>query len=489
MGGLLIAQLYVPADPFNLLFTEKNMFLNDDRPGTFIFRPMFNSTKSKSIWELKIRSEFFYNSNAPNLENMSDRWIGKGVGHFSSINLSYVSKYFAGSAEPYFFISQNANYNEPERLAKFSRLNDNRPHTDSPYTSYGIRELQIYAKFKDIGVGYSNANMWWGSGMHSSIMMTNNTSGFGHIFLGTVGEKTYKNIGINARYIFSKFDKRSLYQPYFNAFAISLSYYSDNIYTIGVTKSSILGGTNDNVSWIEAATSVFGSGFIPESVTDDEFLENWNLDDRAAVAHFSIDIKKSMLKIFFEIGKNDIVRDINIFLVHPDNALATTLGIRKYELFNLEQMFFGIEYTNLILPRMQHRVPSGDWYERAIFDYSSYNGRRWVAHSGSDSDDFLLILGWLDDKITILPSINYERHGHRWPTSVLGSNLISDQLYDVPPETKLEFRLDLRYKYKDYNLNLYYEREIVLNLESRDKIRNGNVLWVGIERDIDNLFR
>ena len=68
-----------------------------------------------------MRSELFFNSNAPNLENMSDRWVGKGFGQFSSVNLTFINQYFVLIAEPYYFIDQNAEYNEPERLPKFSR--------------------------------------------------------------------------------------------------------------------------------------------------------------------------------------------------------------------------------------------------------------------------------------------------------------------------------------------------------------------------------
>lgn len=111
-----------------------------------------------------------------------------------------------------------------------------------------------------------------------------------------------------------------------------------------------------------------------------------------------------------------------------------------------------------------------------------------MAHSGSDSDDLLLMFGWLDDNLTILPSFNYERHGIRGSTSVIETNLFADQLNDIWPETKLEFRLDIRYKYKAYKINLYYEREVTLNLESKDKTRKGNVIWAGVERDITKDF-
>ncbi len=487
---ILTAQTYIPADPFNLLFTEKNIFLENKKPGSLIIRPLFEPVESNSMWLLKVRNEFFYNNDVPNLENMSDRWVGKGAGYFSSINLSYVDKYFSLSIEPYYFINQNDDYKEPQRLPKFSRLNDNRPHTSSPYIAYGVRELQIYAKFKGIGAGFSNANMWWGSGIHSSIMMTNNTSGFGYAFLGTLSETMYKNIGINARYIFSKLDKKSLYKPYYSAFAISISYYLDNIYTIGITKTALTGGshpTADKVTWQDAALAIFGSGLIPDSWNVDDYRENWSTDDHAAAGYFSVDIKRSMLKLFFGIGRNDIVWDPLQLLVYPDHAIAINIGMRKYKIFQFEQLFFGIEYTNLMLPRLSHLLAPGDWYARDQYDYNSYDGRRWVAHSGSDSDDLLIIFGWLDDTITILPSFNYERHGLRQPTSIAETNLILDQINDIWTETKLEFRLDLRYKYKAYKLNLYFEREVTLNLESKDKTQKGFVVWIGIEREFDKV--
>ncbi len=488
--GTLVAQIYIPADPFNLLYAEKKVLLGHNRYGTLTIRPLFKPVGSNSAWSLKVRSEFYYNSNAPNLENMSDKWIGKGVGHFSSVNLSYVNQYFGLSVEPYYFIDQNDDYNEPHRITIFSRLNDNRPHTNSPYVAYGIRELQIYAKYKGIGAGFSNANMWWGPGLHSSIMMTNNTSGFGYAFLGTVNEKMYKNIGINARYIFSKFDKKSLYQPYFSAFVIGLSYYSDNIYTIGVSKTALTGGTHpaaDAVTWQEAALAVLYSGIMPKSISQDDYRKQWSTDDHAVAGYFSINIKKSLLKLFLEIGRTDIISELSQFLVYPDHAMAINIGMRKYGFFGLEQLFFGIEYTHLKISRLAFLHKTGNWYERPAYDYSSYNGRVWVAHSGSDSDDLLIMFGWLGETITILPSFNYERHGFQRPVSQAETSFLFDQVNEIWPETKLEFRLDLRYKYKAYKLNLYYEREVILNLESRDKIRTGNVIWVGIERELDNV--
>ena len=40
-----------------------------------------------------------------------------------------------------------------------------------------------------------------------------------------------------------------------------------------------------------------------------------------------------------------------------------------------------------------------------------YDGRRYTAHSGADSDDALLYFGYLSDFNDIILSFNYERHG------------------------------------------------------------------------------
>ena len=56
---------------------------------------------------------------------------------------------------------------------------------------------------------------------------------------------------------------------------------------------------------------------------------------------------------------------------------------------------FGIEYTNLILAKTWKFRPTPNWYNRDFYDYSSYDNRRWSAHSGSDSDDLYIFFAQL----------------------------------------------------------------------------------------------
>lgn len=486
--SIIYAQVYIPADPYNLLFSEKKAFMNNRNFGSLSLRPTFYSNSADSnVVTVKYRSELFYNSNAPNLENMSDRWIGKGAGMFSSINLSFRNKYIMGSIEPYYFISQNANYENPSRNPLFSRLNDNQSHhLESPYQAAGLREFQLYLHKNGIGGGISNANMWWGPGIHSAIVMTNNTSGFTNILLGTLEEKRFKDWGFIGRWTFSKFDDRNTYEPYFTSMILGVTYYSDPVVSIGLTRAIITGGSytekSDSLRWFDAALSLFTSKIT--SGDNRTYEARWSPDDQMISGYVSTYFPKSKLTLFIEIGRTDIAWDIDDFLLTPDHAIATNFGMRKYNLFNKNNLFFGMEYIKILTTRFIGRNPNvGPWNNRPGFEFNSFNGRHFGPHSGPDSDDFIVYVGWQQNNFTIIPSFNYERHGVRLPAGQKESGGFTSSV-NTYPEVKIEFRLDLRYVYKEYLLNMYLERETVNNLEFRDKERTGTVIWFGVEKNL-----
>jgi hypothetical protein len=489
----IFCQTYYPADPFYLLEIEKNLIDKNTDASSLLFRPTFNSQNLNNNWHINARSELFYNSNAPNLENTSDKWIGKGISAFNSINISYINRYFGLVVEPYYFMSQNKEYDEPNRAPKFTVLNDARPHKKRPYSTFGLREMQVFAKINEFGIGWSNANMWWGSGVHSSSSMSNNTSGFGNIFIGTLEEKRVNDWGFNGRYIISKFDKKSSYEPYFIAAIIGATYYSDPIISIGFVREALVGGTHedvqkDEVTFLSAALSIFKGILIPDDL--EQYRKDWSFDDHAGTIYTSLIFKKSKLKVFFELGRSDLSSNLWSLLVYPDHVIATNIGFRKYGLFSNENLFLSMEYFQNKNSRSSHRIQAGDWYIRKQYEFNSYNGRRWAAHSGSDSDDWLFTFGWINDKFSILPSINYERHGLTQPTVDIGEEFLLQEINDLWTEAKLEFRIDLRYTYKNYRFNMYFENELMINLESTGKTRRGQVLWLGVERDLNSdLFK
>ena len=152
------------------------------------------------------------------------------------------------------------------------------------------------------------------------------------------------------------------------------------------------------------------------------------------------------LKLYAEIGMNDNRMYFADFLSQPDHSMATILGVRDYGIGRNNNIIWGFEWTNMMITyTSRHRIGgSGEWYERKLYDYSTYKGRRWAAHSGTDSDDWYFYLGYLSDKIMFVPALNYERHG-----------IVSHR----PAEVKLELKINYQYKYNDIWFGVFFEKQ------------------------------
>ena len=428
---------------------------------------------------------------------------------FTSINTVYNSEHVFASIEPYYFISQNDDYREPQRIPKFSHLNDNRAHLETPYTAVGIRETQIYLKHNGFGGGFSNANMWWGPGMYSSLMMTNNTTGFGHLMLGTINEKRIKDWGFNGRYIFSKFGKKSDSKPYYSGFIFNTTYYSKPIITFGFARTFLSGGKNTNydIGMLEAALLPFEFVNIEKSENQEDIL---NPVDQNYAGYINLRFPESGLVMFLEYGRNEGPGSFKDFILHPDHSRAFILGVRKYGLFNNVNLMFGFEYANLIQTAFWQLRDTPDWNNASQFDFNTYDGRYWAAHSGPDSDDFTIYFAYNNNKLVIMPSINYERHNITHPNALVqqyANTIVYDNFYDKYfieenrtilydmshlAEGKIELKLDLRYLFKGFRFSFYYELETIYNKSflhssamSGVQKKSTNVIWIGVEKSFD----
>ena len=472
---ILAAQQFISADPFNLIGIEQDGFRDSIQIHSLMLRPIMNETTNRK-WSVITRSEIYLNDNAPNLENMGNRYVGKGAGFFTGLNISYAGKYVSFSLEPFYFTSQNKEVNVTGRKSIFSRLNDVPLKSASPFSSAGLREAQIYFHYKEFGFGFSNANMWWGPGLHNTLTMTNNTTGFSHLMVGTLREKRIRNIGLNVRYIFSKLDK-TLGEPYYTSLVWTVRFYTEPFITVGISRNYLSGGLPTDrpfTDW-DAALIVFEQLLIDTKIK--EYPPDWDPHDpwdQTMSGFVMLDFPESKLRLYAEFGTNDHRQDFSDLRAQPDHASAYILGLRKYGLLHNDNFVAGFEYTNLILGKFWKYRATPNWYDRNFYDYSSYDDRRWAAHSGADSDDLLIYFGYHSDKWACIPAFNFERHG---------------VLYARPAEVKIELRLDFRYTYREYHLNVFYEREWLEHAGFiPDKWRIGNVIWFGVERDITNLF-
>ena len=446
----LPAQTHIPADPFYLLQYEKAQFkgLLPMRPN--VFRPIYFNTDSTSF-SFTIRSESYYNDNAPNQENMDVRYFSKGVGNFNSLQLAFNSPYLSLMIEPYIMQNNFLFVKGINRNGTFSVLNDRPLKYSQKPRNNGFRNLLAFIHYKGIGFGLHNGNRWWGPGIHTSLQMTNNTQPFPAQVIGTVQEIRIGSFGLFALHTFAKINEESGSEAkYYTSLNAQLNWYGPVYISIGLSRNYLTGGagyfTKHEWSEIDAKNIVFENIFTSNLLNSEYTVGGHDIWDQTLSGYLTITLPRRDLKVYAEIGFNDNRMYFADFLSQPDHSMATIFGIRDYGVGEGKNLIWGFEWTNMMITySSRHRISGkGTWYNKDIYDYSSYFGRRWGAHSGTDSDDWYVYAGYLSDKLMFIPALNYERHG-----------IVKAR----PAEVKLEFRLDTRYKYKNTWFGIYYEKQ------------------------------
>ena len=488
--------MWFDASPGSLYYYEFNNQNPIDNQN--IIRPFINNHSTNLFFGFQ--QEYYLNSNYPNQENMGNKYFSKGLGSFTSYKLAYKNNFMFFSAEPFLLnVSENLNDNfyypdyytiqdqvvrPSERPGAFKWLNDRPLDPYKEQKNQGIREFQLYLHHEGLLVGLSNVNRWWGPGIHSSLTMSNNTAGFPHFFLGVSDKKLFsKNIKLNFNYMVGEVGE--FVTPfYFTGFAGSLTHISkESDVTVGVTRTYVSGGIKlpGSRQWsIEDAAKLPLEGLLLSSKKDLWYTEGKGTDKWDQVMTFIAQgyFKPSKLKVYFEIGFNDHLHNLYELRAHWDISAAYLYGIRKKGLFGHKNIIFGVEYLDLIQRTFSdHRGTTATWFDESMYNSNSYMGRRWSAHSGVDSDDFYFYLGYQGDSWTILPAFNYERHG---------------VVYHFPPEVKIELRMSVIYKYKNWLFDLYYENEYFENIgfiNSNDNVWLDNPLPESIRRSSTLIFK
>ena len=233
------------------------------------------------------------------------------------------------------------------------------------------------------------------------------------------------------RYTFTELNHKKGYESiYFTALTAQATIYAKQIITVGFSRNFLTGGVDVGVPWTrkDAQKIIFEGVFIKNLQQLDYTIAGHDPWDQTISTWINFVFPESKMKLYLEIGFNDNRFNLWDFIVQPDHAVGSIIGFRMYGLFNNDNLIAGFEYANLIKGRHHIFRQSPNWYDRPLYENFSYDGRRWGAHSGADSDDLLFFVGIINKKWSFIPSFNFERHG---VTSFR------------PPEIKSELRIDL----------------------------------------------
>ena len=317
----------------------------------------------------------------------------------------------------------------PYKENEFSVLNDV-PLLDI-YKQNRFRNTGLKLHFHGISAGFGNWDQWWGPGIHNSLSLSNNAQGFYHYYIGTDGNQSVgKYVDFSFKYFASRPMQNLKGDDYFlSAWFLGVKY---KFLELGLNRNVVSGGYPD-LPWEQQD--------VLTVLIDQNNIKYW---DTINTYYILANFEESGLKVFLEIGFPNRSYAGQDPEVYSDHAMASNLGLRKQGAFGSENLLFGFEYTRSVQGIYYNILPTPNWYDNIKYNYSSYKGRRWAAHSGSDSDDFLIFVGYKDERKSFIYGLNYERHG---------------VTYHFPPEVKFESRISVSYKYRNTQLFINYENE------------------------------
>ncbi len=434
---LTISQI-LSQDLINQTFIKKIL----DRESIVLSLP---KTKTKKPFRIVYNQKLFINSNLPNLENLGGLYIPKGFGLNTSFLLEFRNDFLYFSAEPQVQNIFRFPSSIPQKENIFSVLNDVELKNPN-LTNNRIKNIGFKLHYKNLNVGYGNWNHWWGPGVHNSLGLSNNANGFYHLYADLQNYELLDNtLYVNAKLLTSSEMSNYSKVPYYlSSWLIDINYQNIN----AGFSSHILSGGVEGLPW-----SFHEALLLPFSKKNIKYWDNTNL------YYLSYSNKSSNLKIYYEWGYPKRSFGNYSPSIFSDHSRGSVLGMIKYSIFDNEDFFGGFEVTRLLQGSYYYKIPSPNWYDNIKYNYSSYNNRRWAAHSGSDSDDILIFIGFSKKRLSIIYGINFERHGIT---------------HSFPPEVKLENKFNVSYAIGNTSIYLTYENEY---FEHYAFIDNNKNIW------------
>ena len=407
ISNIAFSQTFLFSDPFNILFKPEI---------SSSFRPSIHN----SVSGFYIKPNYLFSSStSPNFDNVGNKFSLRGNNSYYGISYQYFGKNIILLLEPYIINKENKPMPIYSRGGRYVYNNEVLNRRTTPYTSSGFRESLFFLHYNFIGFGKSNLNQWLGPGMHNTLTMTNNTKGFDHYFIGTLQEKFLTDlIAIEGRYTFSKLNDNNG-GVYYTNLAFSLSFHNKGILKVGFIRDFLSGGIttdeNEIISQEDAMRLVFEPLFS-DSKKQLKYTSRWGFEpwDQILTGFIQI-IPEKDTHFYLEIGTGDHRKNLTDLFAHWDHNLAYVIGFKKYFQFPFSKSnsyLFGLEYTTLTGNSNTRKFRgSGPWYDNWWYDYSSFDGRRWAAHSGSDSDDLIFYFGMNQNNSSLMIFYSEERKG------------------------------------------------------------------------------
>ena len=480
LGSLLAqdnraAQLLEGKDSLNSLAIRSVVFYSADT----------NKNKKTKQFDFKVLPVYFSNQfNSHHPYGYNDGSMIPASGYQTQIAAGVYAK--AGPLQlqfmPEFVYAANPNYQSNTQYGSSN---------NKPFQKFSLGQSAISISVNAFSLGVANNNIWWGPGVTSALLMSDNAPGFGHVFLKTrrpaktpighfefevIGAKLENDISLpyeNTHLQFRNFDKN---WRYYNAYVFSYQPKWIPHMFVGMTRGMQRMGEEVN-----ASRGNFGSKYVPILFKALQKKNDWGDDtlhtDQLASFFVRWVFPKSHAEFYAEYGYNDYGESTRDYLMAPTHSAAHIVGFKKIVPLNENKYLdFNVEITQLSQSPDAITRSAGNWYVHGQISegYTHMNQIMGAGAGFAANKQFIAAtivnkknkFGVFVERVERDP----EYHAYKWTDMSMG--LLPQFIYkDLLIGAKLQFINSANYMWeKDLNeFNFHGKLNLVYFIHSKNK--------------------
>jgi hypothetical protein len=282
---------------------------------------------------------------------------------------------------------------------------------DQTFRKFFPGQSSIRFNYKNLSIGLSSENLWWGPGTRNSLLMSNTAPGFPHLTFNTrkpihtiVGSFEGQIIGglVKGSGVIPSdtFRYSNLYwgkdhsQRYVNGLVATWQPKWIRGLHLGFSRMFYL-YKNDIANGLKGYIPIITSFLKKNTVNEDDARR-----DQLISLFFRFVMPQAKSEIYGELGKNDHSADIRDFILEPEHARAYVFGFRKlFQIKHNKQIEFFSEMTSLEIPKTIQLREQGSWYSHYQVRHGYTNlGQIIGAGIGSGSSSQTIGLNFLKAK-------------------------------------------------------------------------------------------
>ena len=395
------------------------------------------SNKKKSIELKSLGIDYFieYNSNHPYNRNNGSMIPNRGYQHIISPGLYFKLGILDIQIKPEHHYSENKKFDGfweghypviwAKRYKLWNAIDMPERFGDIRHNSTKIGQSYVKLNWKNMSIGLSNENIWWGPSIRNSIMMSNHAEGFKHFTFNSI--KPIKSLigNFEWQFITGKLESSGYTPPRTDYEYAGTKLYSPKINQLGSTDDwRYLQGFIISYSpkWINGLSFGFirwtqmyyaliegkywwlkgNPSYFP--VFQNLFRSNDKFENYEAQTNQAAGIflrwhwEDSKSEFYFEFHHNDSKQNIRDLILDSDHSRAATIGLQKVFRINNNDFLFNWEWTQMEQNASSLIRNAGSWYEHS-FVYHGYTNKGEVLGSsiGPGSNSHYLSVNMMKD--------------------------------------------------------------------------------------------